>query len=178
MVPVLTAAAGAFLASAAFGLLYNVRSWRLLLCAGLIGALGTAVYQSAVNGGLEAPAASFYGAIAFTCASWVSAQVAKVPLTTFTAPALIPLVPGGDVYRMMVALLQGEMAEGFNWGLQALAVAGMLILGMVLVSAVPYALAQLREERHDWDGSSRTRRLAAHGVAARLTDRNKRKNDR
>lgn len=148
MVPVLMAAVGAFLASAAFGVLYNVRDWRLLICAGLIGALGTAVYQSVVNRGLEEPAGAFYGAVAFTCASWVCAHVARVPITTFTAPALIPLVPGGDVYRMMVALLQGKMDQGFEWGLQALAVAGMLILGMVLVSAVPYALSQMRERSH------------------------------
>ena len=149
MVPVMMAAVGAFLASAAFGLLYNVRDWRLLLCAGCIGALGTAVYQSVVNQGLEEPAAAFYGAVAFTCASWVCARVARVPITTFTAPALIPLVPGGDVYRMMVALLQGKMNSGFEWGLQALVVAGMLILGMVLVSAVPYALTQVKTRAKD-----------------------------
>ncbi len=50
---------------------------------------------------------------------------------------------------MMVALLQGKMDSGFEWGLQALAVAGMLILGMVLVSAVPYALTQVKTRAKD-----------------------------
>ena len=37
----------------------------------------------------------------------LAGQVTEQSLT-FTAPALIPLVPGGDVYRMMLAFLDGR----------------------------------------------------------------------
>lgn len=148
MATVLTAALGAFLASAAFSILYNLQSRPLILVAGLNGAFGTAVYQVVMNAGGAEPAASFFGAVAFTLFAWVAARIARRPIVTFTAPALIPLVPGGDVYRMMLAFLDGRIQEGWSWGLEALAVTGMLVLGMMVVSSVPYAthhLAKLRK---------------------------------
>ena len=147
MATVLTAALGAFLASAAFSILYNLQSKPLILVAGLNGAFGTAVYQVVMNAGGAEPAASFFGAVAFTLFAWVAARIARRPIVTFTAPALIPLVPG-DVYRMMLAFLDGHIQEGWSWGLEALAVTGMLVLGMMVVSSVPYAahhLAKLRK---------------------------------
>lgn len=148
MATVLTAAIGAFLASAAFGILYNLQSQPLILVAGLNGALGTAVYQAVLNTGGAEPAASFFGAVAFTLFAWVAARITRRPMVTFTAPALIPLVPGGDVYRMMLAFLGGNIPEGWSWGLEALAVTGMLVLGMMVVSSVPYAVRHLTELHH------------------------------
>lgn len=148
MAAVLTAALGAFLASAAFSILYNLQSKPLILVAGLNGAFGTAVYQAVMNAGGAEPAASFFGAVAFTLFARVAARIARRPIVTFTAPALIPLVPGGDVYRMMLAFLDGRIQEGWSWDLEALAVTGMLVLGMMVVSSVPYAahhLAKLRK---------------------------------
>lgn len=147
MATVLTAALGAFFASAAFSILYNLQSRPLILVAGLNGALGTAVYQAVMNAGGAEPAASFFGAVAFTLFAWVAARIAKRPIVTFTAPALIPLVPGGDVYRMMIAFLDGHIQEGWSWGLEALAVTGMLVLGMMVVSSVPYAARHLAKMR-------------------------------
>lgn len=147
MAAVLTAAFGAFLASVAFGILYNLHDRRLLLVAGANGALGTAVYQLIMNTGGAEPAASFFGAVAFTLLAWVAARLSHRPVVTFTAPALIPLVPGGDVYKMMVAFLGGNIHEGWTWGLEALAVTGMLVLGMMLVSSVPYAVRHIKTLR-------------------------------
>lgn len=148
MAAVLAAALRAFLASAAFSILHNLQSRPLILVVGLNGALGTAIYQAVLNAGVAEPAASFFGAMAFTLFAWVAARIATRPMVTFTAPALIPLVPGGDVYRMMLAFFDGHIREGWSWGLEALAVTGMLVLGMMVVSSVPYAARHLAKLRH------------------------------
>lgn len=148
----MAAAIGAFLISGAFGVLYGLRSPRIVVAAGVVGAVGMVAFRGATMAGGAEASASLAGAVALSIAGWIAVHLTDRPIVTYTAPALIPLVPGGDVYRMMVCFLQEKVADGLGWGLQALAVAGMLTLGLVLVSSVPYAWRRLHE------GSRRLRR--------------------
>lgn len=143
------AAIGAFLISSSFGVLYGLKARSIVVVAGLVGVAGNVVYQVLANMEFSEATASFGGAIAFTLVAWIAARLTWRPVVTYTAPGLIPLVPGGDVYKMMVCFLRDDLTGGWTWGLQALAVAGMLTLAMLLVSAVPYTFSRLREKGHD-----------------------------
>lgn len=145
MVSLLIAAFGAFLICGAFGLIYNIQSPKLLALAGAVGSLGCVAYQIVVDVGGGEPEASFVGAVVFSLAAWAASHFTHEPVIMFQAPALIPLVPGGDIYRMMSAFLVGEWNKGLQWGATALAVAGMLLFGMLIVSAVPYSWSHLKQ---------------------------------
>lgn len=154
MASLLTAAIGSFLISATFGILYNIQSPGLLALAGAVGSAGSVAYQFIVNIGGGEPAASFVGAIVFSLGSMLCARLTGQPMTTFQAPALIPLVPGGDIYRAMSALLLDKTGEAWGWTVTAVSVAGMLLMGMMLVTSVPYSFKQLKKlsqsQRNRW----------------------------
>lgn len=133
MSAVLRAFFGSFLASLGFGVLFNIRG-KLLFFAGLGGAIGGAVYQMTLAVNPSEAFANFMGAVAFSLAAEIMARILKTTVTTFTAPALIPLVPGGTIYKMMVQLLESNIYAGLNYGLEALVVAGALALGMMMVA--------------------------------------------
>ena len=60
----------------------------------------------------------------------------KTPVTTFIICALIPLVPGGGMYRMMLQAIQGHVDEALNIGLDTISIAGVLVLGILMVSTI------------------------------------------
>lgn len=144
MLVYLGAAVGGFLISYAFGVLYNIQDRWTLFFAGITGAIGTAVYQILISTGASDPSASFYGALGFSLFAEVIAWIRKEPITMYTAPALIPLVPGGTIYKMMQAFLKGYLFQGLQYGLLALAIAGMLVFGMTLISSLAAIAKVLR----------------------------------
>jgi uncharacterized membrane protein YjjB (DUF3815 family) len=134
-IQIIQGALGGFLASLGFGVLFNIHG-RSLFFAGIDGAIGGVVYNMMIVMGAGEIFANFAGAIAFSFAAEIMARLLKTTVTTFTAPALIPLVPGGTVYKMMVQLIQGHLDTGLQLGLQTLEVGGVLALGIMLVSTL------------------------------------------
>lgn len=135
MMHLIKALIGGFLASLGFGVLYNIRDRRTLFLAGITGGSGTLTYQLVLTLGGTELSANFYGAIAFSLLSLLFAKIQKTPSIMYSVPALIPLVPGGTVFKMMSELLTGKTYNGLNLGMHALAIAGMLVFGMTLTSA-------------------------------------------
>ncbi len=133
---IVTAVIGSFFASFAFGILYNMRSRVNLLIAGLTGATGAMVYETLMQMNMNELSANLYGALAFSLVAELFAKYRKQPVTLYSVPGLIPLVPGGVVYEMMTELLDGNLISGLTLGLHAIAIAGMLVFGMMLVSSV------------------------------------------
>ncbi|MNO98746.1 hypothetical protein D3C76_905000 [compost metagenome] len=60
----------------------------------------------------------------------------KTPVTTFVICALIPLVPGGGMYYTMYEVVQGNIDKALSLGLETLASAGALALGIIFVSTL------------------------------------------
>lgn len=96
-----------FAATAGYCLLINV-PWRLFLPAAAGGVLSWAVYLLLrVRIGSLFYLLILVGAVS-AAYSELAAKLARAPATIFLIPALIPLVPGGYVYYMMSALVQGN----------------------------------------------------------------------
>ncbi len=127
---------GAFLAAGSFGLLYNIRNRTDLFWAAINGGMGGMAYQIAINTGQTVAMASFCGALAASIGGEILARTRRKPVLIFDAPALIPLVPGGSVYRMMLALLREKIYEGLQYGLEAMMIAGMIVMAISLVSGL------------------------------------------
>lgn len=126
---------GAGLASLGFGVLFNVRGWNLVL-SGLTGAIGGLVYTLLIWLNWGEGMSNFIAAIAIGVLGEYFARRQKTTVTTFTAPALIPLVPGGTAYEMMVDFATGQVGEGAIKMINLLSIAGMLAMGMLIVSTL------------------------------------------
>ena len=94
------------------------------------------VYQLSMQYGCSEMMAMFLGSIAFSLYSEILARICKTPVTTFIICALIPLVPGGGMYRMMLQAIQGHVDESLNIGLDTISIAGVLGLRILMVSTI------------------------------------------
>lgn len=123
----------AFLSCAAFSIYFNVSPKRIpLTCFG--GALGWLVYLL-----LDFPSdvpRYFIATVVISVYAEVMARICKVPVTLFLTTAVLPLVPGGGMYYTMEYCLRGETALFVETGLNTLALAGAIALGIMLVSSL------------------------------------------
>lgn len=124
-----------FLTAFGFTILYNIPK-KVVLPASLTGAIGWTTHFFLINYFLTVNfiatiIASFF--IAFV--SQIFARRLKKPVILFTLPGLIPLVPGGMVYNMMRAFVEGNTEIGFQFAINTFLTAGALALGLSINSA-------------------------------------------
>ena len=122
------------LATLLFAYIFNIHGKKLLIAA-LFGGVGWTLYV-----GLEPLAAGeipryVLGTMAVTALSEAGARRFHTPVTVFLVPGLIPLVPGGGVYRTMEYCLAQETALFLETGLHTFAIAGSMALGVMAVSS-------------------------------------------
>lgn len=77
----------------------------------------------------------------------------KLPTTVYFQPAIIPLVPGGSLYRMMYNMVFENYTTAIKFGSEAIMVAGILAIGIYLTSVLSdllkLRLRRLRREKQD-----------------------------
>ncbi|MEG0469828.1 threonine/serine exporter family protein [Amedibacillus sp. YH-ame10] len=137
---------GSFLATLGFGILFNIKGKKLIL-AGIGGAIGGIVYHVCLDMQMSEMMSMFWGSIALSLYSEIFARVCKTPVTTFLVAALIPLVPGGGMYRTMLQAIQGNAMQALTTGIDTIAIAGILVLGILLVSTVMKTICKPRNFR-------------------------------
>ena len=72
------------------------------------------------------------------------ARILKTTVTTFAISGLIPLVPGKGMYMTMLYLVNGDMAAAGSSGLTTLASAGIIALGIMVVSTFYKAFSEAK----------------------------------
>ena len=126
---------GSFLASVAFGVLFNIRYEKLWL-AGFTGMIGGIVYQLSLDSFSGVLLANFLGAVSFTVCAEIFARLYKTPVTTFIVCALIPLVPGAKMYEMVLECIKGNPSGALTLFLDILSIAGVLALAILVVETI------------------------------------------
>lgn len=91
-------------------------------------------------------AANFMAAIVFTIFAEISARKMKTPVTSFIVCALIPLVPGGTMYDMMIEIITNDPYEALVLFLKTLTVAGVLALGILIVETITSLYYRLKRK--------------------------------
>ena len=126
---ILRAAAGAFFGTVGFAMLVHTpkRAW---FVSGLIASLSYLVYWLMTYLGLPDPMAIFIGALFGSLTGLLSARLMKIIGTVFLMSAVVPVVPGLGLYRMMAAMGQGQIAAGAKTGIQAMITVAMIALGL------------------------------------------------
>lgn len=142
---------GAFFASLGFGVLFNIPG-KALWFAGIAGGVGGMVYNLVVFYTANPMIANFAAAMALTLCAEIFARLLKTTVTTFIACALIPLVPGGNAYRMMIEFMEENLFAGLRYGLETVTIAGMLAIGILIVSVLTkFVMHYVHLIRHDVD---------------------------
>ena len=122
------------LASAAFGLLFNVPYSQLILIA-LVGLSGGIMYGTLLMVS-STYLALFVASSVITLLSDIMAHRFRIPTITFLICALIPLVPGGGLYYTMLEVLNGTINGALIKGVDTIVQAICIVFGVVLISGV------------------------------------------
>lgn len=133
--------------SLGFALIFNVNR-RLLLPASLGGLFAWGVYL--IFGewlGLNLLVANVIAGAFCQIYSEVMARVMKTPATVICIPAIIPLIPGGALYRTMYSAVHQNWEMCRFYGYQTLQTALGIAVGLSFVSAVLYILMNLARQR-------------------------------
>ena len=80
--------------------------------------------------GLPDPLAIFIGSLFGSVVGLFSSRKKKIIGTVFLMSAVVPVVPGLGLYRMMAALGQGQISSGARTGIQAMITIAMIALGL------------------------------------------------
>ena len=122
-----------------FGILFNVHSLGLPLCA-VGGCLTWLVYLVAFKFTDSIYVANFW-ATAFAAAySEILARIRKYPALSYLVVSLFPLLPGAGIYYTMGYALEGSVNQAVHKGLETAAVAGVMAVGILLVSTATRAI--------------------------------------
>lgn len=125
----------AFLSCLGFCFVFNIHGPGILICC-LGGALGWLTYLlSALLMG-ESVTCYFLAAISITFFAEIMARIRRSPVTGYLIIALLPLVPGGNIYRAMRYSVMGETGLFLETLMETFAIAGAIALGTALVASV------------------------------------------
>ncbi|WP_300385729.1 threonine/serine exporter family protein [Clostridium sp.] len=125
----------AFFSTLGFGILFNIKGKNLFYAA-LGGCLSWFFSVLFVNNGFSTTSSFFLTSVIFSIYSEIFARILKTPVTTLVICALIPLVPGGGMYYTMYEAVTGNIMKSLELGIQTLANAGALAVGIILVSTI------------------------------------------
>ena len=131
LIVLLTAALG----TVGFAIIYYVHP-RHLVFATLGGILTCTIYLLSKNlvGGELLP--NLLGAMAGAVFCEVFARLTKTPVPVYMLPAIIPLIPGGTLYRTMFYFAAGSYAEAASLGITTLQAALGIAGGIVIASVI------------------------------------------
>lgn len=125
----------AFIATLGFGILFNVRD-RNLFYASLGGAIGWITYLIAINLNNSVMLTTFIASVVISIYAEIFSRVLKNPVTLFLICALIPLVPGSNIYYTILSVVQGDIMQSLQKGIETLSIAGLIALGIITVSTL------------------------------------------
>ena len=121
------------IACAGFAVIFNIHGPGILICA-LGGTIVWGVYTGIVGLGYSDLSAYFWGAAVASAYAEVMARIRKYPAISYLVIAIFPLIPGASVYYTMNFAVRGEMERFADQGMHTIAIAGIMAVGIILVS--------------------------------------------
>lgn len=126
---------GTFIAIFAFSILLESPK-KYLFAAGIIGAVGGAVFLFSEKLGADAVLASFLSALAIALVSHTFSRILKTPVTIFLIAGILPTVPGAGMYRIVYYMIEGDSAMTSHYFTETLEIAGTIALAIFIVDTV------------------------------------------
>lgn len=124
-----------FIATAAFGVIFNIPKESLIRC-GLIGMGGWLIYYI-LNGYFgNAVLATLLATVFIAVLGQQMAKVYKTPVIIFTVAGIIPLVPGGLAYDSMRNIVENDYNMAIASAAKVLMLAGTIAFGLVFSEVI------------------------------------------
>ena len=137
----------ATIGSLGFALIFNVNR-RLLIPASLGGLLAWGVYLLCTEVfALHLLVSNLIAGAFCQIYSEVMARILKTPSTVICIPAIIPLIPGGALYRTMYSAVHQDWEMCRFYGYQTLLTALGIAAGISFVSAILYILVNHAKQK-------------------------------
>ena len=130
-----------FIATAGFGLLFNVPKEMVLRC-GLSGMIGWIFYFNLVEMGVDSVAASGTASILIGVIGQLFARRYKTPIIIFNVTGIIPLVPGGLAYDAMRHFVVNDYSVALPLAAKAFLISGAIAVGLVLSEMINQIIAR------------------------------------
>ncbi|WP_085994083.1 threonine/serine exporter family protein [Oceanobacillus senegalensis] len=124
-----------FIASAGFGVLFNV-PLRALVQSGLVGMFGWILYYLLVEQGMDTVPATLFGAMLVSLLSFLSSKIYKTPIIVYTVSGIIPLVPGGVAYNAMRNFVIKDYSLAIQLSTQVILLAGSIAIGLMFSEVI------------------------------------------
>lgn len=126
----------AFFGGMGFSFLYNIRRTKLLITS-FGSAIGWAVYTLIKLYVSDSDVFAFFvAAVIVTIYAEIFARIKKTPTTTYLVVGIIPMIPGGSLYRTMNYAFIGDWENFSSTGMYTLQLAMALAVGIIVVSSV------------------------------------------
>lgn len=120
----------AFIATAGFGIIFNVPKRTLLQC-GFAGAIGWIAYFLLVRFQFDQVFATFIASLIVAIISHIFAKMYKTPMIIYSVAGIIPLVPGGLAYRAMRQIVLHDYTKAIEFASVAFMISGAIAMGLV-----------------------------------------------
>ncbi|MDQ0114280.1 threonine/serine exporter family protein [Paenibacillus harenae] len=135
-----------FIASAAFGLIFNVPRTALPQC-GAVGMLGWLVYVMATELGMDEIPATLIAAFLVSVVSQLFSKLYKMPMIVFSVSGIIPLVPGGIAYDAMRNVVENQYDAAVQLSAKAFMISGAIAIGLVFSEVIGQMIKKSERRR-------------------------------
>ncbi len=116
-----------------FSILFNIHGPGVLLCV-FGGVFAWLVYWITFQISGSDLAGYFWAAVAASLYSETMARIRKYPAISYLVVAIFPLIPGASIYYTMNYAIRSEMAAFAAKGTHTIAIAGVMAVGILIVS--------------------------------------------
>ncbi|MDR6124986.1 uncharacterized membrane protein YjjB (DUF3815 family) [Bacillus sp. SLBN-46] len=135
-----------FLATGAFGILFNAPKETLVKC-GLIGMGGWLIYYLLERYSNDAIFATLAATIFIAVLSQELAKFYKTPVIIFSVAGIIPLVPGGLAYDAMRNFVENNYNAALGSAAKVLMLAGAIAFGLVFSEVINQVIRKINQSR-------------------------------
>ena len=136
-----------FIGCTGFFILFNIHGPGGFLCA-LGGGLSWAAYCITTYLGASPMIGYFIASLVAAGYSEIMARIRKYPAISYLVVSIFPLLPGGGIYFATNHLVQGNLSDFAEQARNAIAVAGVIAVGILVVSTVVRLIYNLKHHKN------------------------------
>jgi len=145
--PYLIQILASFVGCIGFFILFNIRGPGSFLCA-LGGATSWAFYCLTDYFGGSELMCYFVAALVAAIYSEVMARIRKAPAISYLVISIFPLIPGASIYYTTNQFVMGNMAGFAGRGKHTIAIAGVIAVGILMVSTIVRLIYEHKTAKH------------------------------
>ena len=116
-----------------FSLLFNIHGRKMIITA-VGGAITWGAYLIVFTQTDNVFLACFIATMVIMAFAEIMARIAKTPVIILLVPMLVPMVPGGDLYRMMTNLVMDDSDQVRFFGYKLVMEVGAIAFGIIVIS--------------------------------------------